>query len=102
MIISLLHSTVFDRGSIRRQPGAEAVLMRSGAPSPRFRGHRIEAQTSQDPSSNSVRGGLHSALGGDMIQWKRAAMLGFLSWAIPFGISLLLFPLKKSNAPMFG
>ena len=37
-----------------------------------------------------------------MILWKRAALLGFLSWTIPFVISFLLFPLKKPNAPLFG
>jgi hypothetical protein len=37
-----------------------------------------------------------------MILWKRAALLGFLSWLIPFAISFLLFPLKKANAPLFG
>jgi hypothetical protein len=37
-----------------------------------------------------------------MILWKRATLLGLLSWAIPFAISFLLFPLKKSNAPLFG
>ena len=36
-----------------------------------------------------------------MILWKRAALLGFLSWAIPFVVSFLLFPLKKANAPLF-
>jgi hypothetical protein len=36
-----------------------------------------------------------------MIAWKRAALLGFASWVIPFVISFLLFPLKKSNAPLF-
>ena len=36
-----------------------------------------------------------------MIRWKRAAALGLLSWAIPFAISFLLFPLKQSNAPAF-
>lgn len=36
-----------------------------------------------------------------MIQWKRAAVLGFLSWVIPFAISFLMFPLKKSNASLF-
>ena len=36
-----------------------------------------------------------------MIHWKRAAVLGSLSWVIPFAISLLVFPLKKSNAPIF-
>ena len=34
--------------------------------------------------------------------WKRAALLGFLSWMIPFLISFLLFPLKKPSAPLFG
>ena len=37
-----------------------------------------------------------------MILWKRAALLGFLSWMIPFVVSFLLFPLKKANAPLFG
>jgi len=36
-----------------------------------------------------------------MIAWKRAALLGLASWLIPFVISFLLFPLKKSNAPLF-
>jgi len=36
-----------------------------------------------------------------MIAWKRATLLGFASWLIPFAISFLLFPLKKSNAPLF-
>jgi hypothetical protein len=36
-----------------------------------------------------------------MILWKRAALLGFLSWLIPFAISFFVFPLKKSNAPLF-
>ena len=36
-----------------------------------------------------------------MIAWKRAALLGFASWLIPFVISFLVFPLKKSNAPLF-
>jgi len=36
-----------------------------------------------------------------MIAWKRAALLGLASWAIPFTISFLVFPLKKSNAPLF-
>jgi hypothetical protein len=36
-----------------------------------------------------------------MIAWKRAVLLGLASWAIPFAISFLLFPLKKSNAPLF-
>ena len=37
-----------------------------------------------------------------MILWKRAAVLGFLSWMIPFVISFIVFPLKKANAPLFG
>jgi hypothetical protein len=37
-----------------------------------------------------------------MILWKRAALLGFLSWMIPFAISFAVFPLKKANAPLFG
>ena len=37
-----------------------------------------------------------------MILWKRAAFLGFLSWLIPFAISFILFPVKNSNAPLFG
>jgi hypothetical protein len=36
-----------------------------------------------------------------MIAWKRAIALGFASWAIPFALSFLVFPLKKSNAPLF-
>ena len=37
-----------------------------------------------------------------MILWKRAALLGFFSWLIPFVISFFVFPLKQSNAPLFG
>jgi uncharacterized membrane protein YpjA len=37
-----------------------------------------------------------------MLLWKRAVLLGFLSWLIPFGVSFLLFPLKRSNAALFG
>jgi hypothetical protein len=37
-----------------------------------------------------------------MIAWKRAALLGFSSWLIPFVISFFIFPMKKSNAPLFG
>ena len=37
-----------------------------------------------------------------MILWKRAALLGCLSWLIPFAVSFILFPLKKVNAPLFG
>lgn len=36
-----------------------------------------------------------------MILWKRAALLGLLSWAIPFLISFLVFPVKHVNAPLF-
>ena len=36
-----------------------------------------------------------------MVLWKRAALLGFLTWFIPFLISFALFPVKKSNAPLF-
>jgi uncharacterized membrane protein YpjA len=36
-----------------------------------------------------------------MILWKRAALLGFLSWLVPFAVSFIVFPLKKSNPPLF-
>jgi hypothetical protein len=36
-----------------------------------------------------------------MALWKRAVLLGLLSWLIPFAISFAAFPLKKSNAPLF-
>jgi len=36
-----------------------------------------------------------------MILWKRAAVLGLLSWLIPFAISFFLFPLKQTNAALF-
>ena len=36
-----------------------------------------------------------------MIAWKRAVLLGFASWAIPFAFSFLVFPLKTSNPPLF-
>jgi hypothetical protein len=36
-----------------------------------------------------------------MMRWKRATVLGFLSWLIPFALSIVLFPLKRSNAPLF-
>jgi len=36
-----------------------------------------------------------------MIAWKRTLLLGLASWLIPFAISFLIFPLKKSNAPLF-
>lgn len=37
-----------------------------------------------------------------MILWKRAVLLGSLSWLIPFAVSFIMFPLKKVNAPLFG
>jgi Tfp pilus assembly protein PilN len=37
-----------------------------------------------------------------MIRWKRAAGLGLLSWLVPFGISFVAFPVKQSNAQLFG
>jgi uncharacterized membrane protein YpjA len=36
-----------------------------------------------------------------MLGWKRAVLLGCLSWLIPFAISFLVFPLKRVNAPLF-
>jgi hypothetical protein len=36
-----------------------------------------------------------------MIAWKRAVWLGLVSWIVPFVLSFLIFPLKKSNAPLF-
>jgi len=36
-----------------------------------------------------------------MMAWKRAVLLALASWAIPFAFSFLIFPLKKSNAPLF-
>lgn len=36
-----------------------------------------------------------------LTHWKRAVALGFLSWLLPFLISLLAFPLKKADAPLF-
>jgi hypothetical protein len=36
-----------------------------------------------------------------MILWKRAVLLGLLSWLIPLLASMLLFPLKQANAPLF-
>ena len=36
-----------------------------------------------------------------MIRWKRAALLGLLSWLIPFVVSMPLFPLKQLNGPIF-
>lgn len=32
---------------------------------------------------------------------KAAFGLGFLSWLIPFAVSVVLFPIKRSNAPLF-
>jgi hypothetical protein len=37
----------------------------------------------------------------EMAQWKRAVLLGLLSWLIPFAVSLFAFPLKKQNAALF-
>ena len=36
-----------------------------------------------------------------MFRWKRALLLGFLSWLIPFLLAFPIFPLKRSNAPLF-
>ena len=36
-----------------------------------------------------------------MTAWKRATLLGFASWLIPFVLSFLVFPIKKQNAPLF-
>ena len=36
-----------------------------------------------------------------VIHWKRAVGLGFLSWLVPFAVSFAVFPLKKTNAPLF-
>jgi hypothetical protein len=36
-----------------------------------------------------------------MILWKRAVLLGLLSWLIPFLVSMPLFPLKQANPPLF-
>ena len=33
--------------------------------------------------------------------WKRALGLGFLSWVVPFAVSVVIFPLKKSHPPLF-
>jgi len=32
---------------------------------------------------------------------RRALLLGFISWLAPFAIGFGLFPLKKTNAPLF-
>jgi len=37
-----------------------------------------------------------------MILWKRAVLLGLLSWLVPFLVSFLVFPLRQTNAPLFG
>jgi hypothetical protein len=37
-----------------------------------------------------------------MALWIRAVLLGLLSWLIPFAVSFAAFPLKKTNAPLFG
>jgi len=36
-----------------------------------------------------------------MVLWRRAVLLGILSWLIPFIISFPGLPLKKANAPLF-
>jgi hypothetical protein len=36
-----------------------------------------------------------------MIVWRRAALLGFGSWLIPFVVGFLAFPLRKSNVTLF-
>jgi hypothetical protein len=36
-----------------------------------------------------------------MVLWKRAVLLGLLSWLIPFVISFPGLPLKKADAPLF-
>lgn len=36
-----------------------------------------------------------------MVLWRRAALLGFLSWLVPFVVSLPMFLLKQANAPLF-
>ena len=36
-----------------------------------------------------------------LTHWKRALALGFLSWLLPFLFSFLVFPLTKTNAPLF-
>jgi hypothetical protein len=35
------------------------------------------------------------------MRFKRALLLGLLSWLIPFATSFALFPLKKANPPLF-
>jgi uncharacterized membrane protein YpjA len=36
-----------------------------------------------------------------MLRWGRVLLLGFLSWLIPFVVSFVVFPLKKTNSPLF-
>jgi len=36
-----------------------------------------------------------------MVVWKRAVLLGLLSWVIPFAISCAALPVKRMNAPLF-
>jgi hypothetical protein len=36
-----------------------------------------------------------------MVAWTRAFLIGLLSWFVPFVAGFALFPLKKSNAPLF-
>ena len=33
--------------------------------------------------------------------WKRALALGLLSWLAPFVFAILIFPIKRVNAPLF-
>jgi hypothetical protein len=55
----------------------------------------------QDQSSEFFRGRYTDSGGYHMILWKRALLLGFLSWLIPFVASFLVFPLKRWNAALF-
>jgi hypothetical protein len=34
--------------------------------------------------------------------WRRALVLGLLSWVLPFAFGFAIFPLKRGNAPLFG
>lgn len=36
-----------------------------------------------------------------MTRWKRAILLGLLSWLVPFVVSMPLFPLKRINGAVF-
>jgi hypothetical protein len=35
------------------------------------------------------------------MHWKRALGLGFVSWLVPFVVSVAIFPLKTSHPPLF-